>query len=149
MRRKPPLDAAAVVARRRRPYGRRRNDLATRKEREEGKEYAMNDEPLLRALEDEPERGTDLLGAVEAHLRDLCALLAESPVDGDTVQIPRSNLLLRVIDAETIRLMIAEGMEYDEAYSETCDRFHGPDQGVGRAEGYLEAFDRRAEQRRR
>lgn len=102
----------------------------------------------LRAVADEPERGTDLLGAIEYHLRDLCDLLGESSLEDDT-RPSRADLQVLVIGAEAIRLTVAHDLPYHDAYAEACDRFDDPDRGVARAEEYLRAFARRAGERRR
>lgn len=105
------------------------------------------DDQMLRPIEDEPERGTDLLGAIEGNLRTLCGLAAESS-SWRLTKLSRGNLLLLVHDTEALRLMVAEGLEHHEAYRQACERFSDdPTEGVRRAQEYVEAWSRRADER--
>ena len=109
----------------------------------------MNDE-LLRAAGDEPERGTELLGAIEHLLYGMCSLVAKQLSPRRPTKLSRDDLLVLVKDAETARIMAAEGAEYHEAYQKAHDRFdEDPALGVRRAEGYVEAWKRRADDRYR
>lgn len=102
---------------------------------------------LLRALEDEPEHETDVLGAVEDHLRGICHLVANSSSRRST-KLSRDDLLLLLKDAETVRIMAAKGIEYPQAYQEAHDRYdEDPALGVRRAREYAEAWSRRSDER--